>query len=306
MKLFRTLLHTHPLILVFISLTAFSVHAQTAPTPADPVINPWSEVRQPSTYEAQIRGGYAGGCLHGAQSLLDDQGDFHLMRVSRRRYYAHPSMRAFINAFSGKIKANQLGHLIVGDIGQPRGGPSLNGHASHQVGLDADIWFWLDAPAGKRPLSPKERETLSAISMLNGNRNGINHQRFGTQQIAVLRLAAEDPKVQRIFVNPYIKKELCHVTKNAPWLEKVRPWWGHHYHFHIRLACPAGEIQCRPQAPVPKGTGCGKELAWWFSKEAADTLRERIAKGRQKTPAQRLADKLAKLPDNCAEVLSAR
>jgi penicillin-insensitive murein endopeptidase len=306
MKLSGILTSTRPLFMVLITLTTFVAHAGAANTPAGPVTNPWSEVRQPSEHEAEIRGGYAGGCLHGAQSVLNDQGDFHLMRVARHRYYAHPHMRAFIKALSRRIKADKLGTLLVGDIGQPRGGPVLKGHASHQVGLDADIWFWLDSPASIRRLSSQERKNLSAVSMLNGTRNGINHQRFGTRQIAALKLAAEDPKVQRIFVNPYIKKELCKITKKASWLEKIRPWWGHHYHFHVRLACPTGQPQCRGQAPVPKGPGCGKNLAWWFTKEAADTLRESIEKNRKKTDRQRLDEKLAKLPGNCSEVLGAR
>jgi penicillin-insensitive murein endopeptidase len=235
---------------------------------------------------------------------LNDQGDFFLMRTSRRRYYAHPDMRTFIKDFSRQIKTNNLGTLLVGDIGQPRGGPTLKGHASHQTGLDADIWFWLDAPIGTGKFSQPERERLSALSMLNGKRNGINRQRFGTRQIATLKLAAKHAHVQRIFVNPYIKKELCQVTRKAAWLNKIRPWWGHHYHFHVRLACPADESQCRAQATVPQGAGCGKALAWWFSKEAADTLRESMEKSRKKTDAQRLADKLAKLPGNCADVLN--
>jgi penicillin-insensitive murein endopeptidase len=262
-------------------------------------------VRQPSIHRAEIRGAYAGGCLHGAQSILDDQGDFFLMRTSRRRHYAHPSMRAFLKAFSRQIKAHQLGLLLVGDIGQARGGPTLKGHASHQVGLDADIWFWLDAAARIGKLSQPGRQQLSAISMLNGKRNGINRQRFGARQIAALRLAAKDPSVQRVFVNPHIKNELCQVTRNAAWLEKIRPWWGHHYHFHVRLACPAAESQCRVQAAVPKGAGCGKALTWWFGKEAADTLRKNIEAARQKTDRQRLADKLAKLPASCSDVLNA-
>jgi penicillin-insensitive murein endopeptidase len=276
-----------------------------APPTVSPGLNPWSQVHNPSTHQAEIRGSYAGGCLHGAQSILNDQGDFFLMRTSRRHYYAHPSMRAFIKSFAHQIKAHHLGVLLVGDISQARGGPILEGHASHQVGLDADIWFWLDAPAGIGKLSQQEREQVSAISMLNGKRNGVNRQRFGTAQITALRLAAADPKVQRIFVNPHIKNELCHVTHNAAWLKKIRPWWGHHYHFHVRLACPATESRCRAQAAVPKGAGCGKALAWWFSEEAADTLRKSIEEARKKTDRQRLAEKLAKLPASCSEVLSA-
>lgn len=293
------------LYLLCIALLTVVARVGAATPGASSVINPWSQRHHPSMRQAEIRGSYTGGCLHGAQSILNDQGDFFLMRTSRRRHYAHPKMRAFIKTFSGQIKAHKLGTLLVGDISQTRGGPTLKGHASHQVGLDVDVWFWLDAPAGIRTFSQQKRGALSAISMLNGKRNGIHRQRFGRRQIAALRLAAEAPGVQRIFVNPHIKNELCHVTQNAAWLEKIRPWWGHHYHFHVRLACPASEPQCRAQAAVPKGAGCGRALAWWFSKEAADTLRKSVEAARQKTDRQRLADKLAKLPASCSEVLNA-
>jgi penicillin-insensitive murein endopeptidase len=291
--------------LLCITLLSIVTRVEAAPPAASSVHNPWSQVHHPSLHQAEIRGSYAGGCLHGAQPILDDQGDFFLMRIARRRYYAHPSMRTFIKAFSRQIKAHQLGVLLVGDIGQARGGPALKGHASHQVGLDADIWFWLGAPANIGKLSQQEREHISAMSMLNSKRNGVNRQRFGARQMAALKLAAEDPNVQRIFVNPHIKNELCQVTHNAAWLEKIRPWWGHHYHFHVRLACPATEPHCQAQAAVPEGAGCGKTLAWWFSKEAADALRKSMADARKRTDRQRLADKLAKLPASCSEVLNA-
>ena len=51
-------------------------------------------------------------------------------------------------------------------------------------------------------------------------------------------------------------------------MRKLRPWFGHDAHFHIRLRCPDDGKQCSPQAPIPAGDGCGKELDWWFSIEA--------------------------------------
>ena len=62
--------------------------------------------------------------------------------------------------------------------------------------------------------------------------------------------------------------ELTAATRQAAladWLRHVRPWYGHHYHFHVRLKCPEGQSGCRNQAPPPPGSGCGAELAWWFT-----------------------------------------
>ena len=49
-----------------------------------------------------------------------------------------------------------------------------------------------------------------------------------------------EPAVQRVFVNPAIKKAMCRSEKGQWWMGKVRPTAQHNYHFHIRLLCPQG------------------------------------------------------------------
>jgi penicillin-insensitive murein DD-endopeptidase len=72
--------------------------------------------------------------------------------------------------------------------------------------------------------------------------------------------------VERIFVNPAIKVALCRgAGSDRAWLEKVRPWWGHDYHFHVRIRCPADSPTCKPQPPATGGDGCGAELSSWFT-----------------------------------------
>ncbi len=63
--------------------------------------------------------------------------------------------------------------------------------------------------------------------------------------------------MQRIFVNPAIKKALCREAKgDRSWLSKVRPFYGHDYHFHIRITCPEGDKQCKPQPAPSESEGC--------------------------------------------------
>jgi penicillin-insensitive murein endopeptidase len=89
------------------------------------------------------------------------------------------------------------------------------------------------------------------------------------QHLRLLKAVAREPAVARIFVNPAIKRALCREAgSDRGWLTKIRPWWGHNYHFHIRLSCPRGDPLCRDQAPPPPGDGCGKELDWWFTERA--------------------------------------
>ena len=267
------------------------------------LINPWAEVREPITSPALVIGGYTSGCIKGAVSLKQDEGLFELMRKSRHRYFAHPQMRRFIKSLAYEVQQRKFGKLLVGDLAQARGGPSTTGHASHQNGLDGDFWFWLDSVATERPLKMSEEESLSALSMLNDNQTAVNPRRFKDKHVQLLQFVAAQPEVERVFVHPVIKRTLCKRTGNAPWLSKIRPWWGHHYHFHARLSCPDDQLSCKSQSPPSSSHECGAGLAWWFSKEAAEQTRKNREKYRQQTPEQRLRKKLAKVPKECKTLL---
>jgi penicillin-insensitive murein DD-endopeptidase len=179
--------------------------------------------------------------------------------------WGNPAMIAFLERFSRKAKAEGVWNgILVGDISQPRGGPMLTGHASHQIGLDADVWL---TQMPDRRLSKEERETMSAVDMVTPDGLSVDAH-WTPRQAAIIKAAAEEPEVERIFVNPAIKKALCQTAEGEPWMQKVRPYWGHNYHFHIRIKCPAGESTCEPQEPLPPGDGCGKSLDWWFTEEA--------------------------------------
>ncbi len=271
-------------------------------SPIHALHNPWAQATTPVDSVPEVIGGYTAGCIGGAVSMLPDEGDFHLMRKSRRRHFVHPQMRSFIKDLATQVKKKGYGKLLVGDQAHARGGPSTTGHASHQTGLDGDFWFWLDSPAVQRQLTRKDEENLSAISMLNKARNGVDPERFKSKHVALLKYAATRPGVERIFVHPYIKQALCEQTKQAPWLNRIRPWWGHHYHFHVRLGCPDGQKACKAQAPPPTAQGCGKELDWWFKKMAE--ARKRPKKGSKLTAEQKLAKKLAKVPAACKPLLN--
>jgi penicillin-insensitive murein DD-endopeptidase len=85
--------------------------------------------------------------------------------------------------------------------------------------------------------------------------------------VRLLKRAASYGEVERVLVHPAIKKAICEATAgdaDRGWLAKMRPIWGHYYHFHIRIACPPGSVGCAAQAAVPGDDGCGKELADWY------------------------------------------
>ena len=258
-------------------------------------------------------GFYTKGCLAGAQQLPITGSAWQAMRLGRNRNWGHPRLIKLVKRLALEAKAlDGWNGLLVGDISQPRGGPMLTGHASHQVGLDADIWL---TPMPDRVLSRRERASISARLMVL-DRKRINPNRWTNAHNRLIRRAASYRDVQRIFVHPPIKKALCDWSRGQPnrsWLRKVRAYYGHNYHFHIRMRCPAGVSGCRAQAePRPKdGTGCGSELAHWYSdkpwRRAKPPVRfiDGIPLPRKK-PKRRKQKTLADLPRMCRTVLTAQ
>src|SRR5260221_12353879 len=117
----------------------------------------------PAAMPTRVIGFYAKGCIAGAEALPINGDTWQVMRLSRNRFYAHPDMVALLKRLSEKAhKDAGWPGILVGDMSQPRGGPMFTGHASHQVGLDADIWL---TPMPNRTLSRNEREEMSAGRM---------------------------------------------------------------------------------------------------------------------------------------------
>ncbi len=280
--------------------------AQPAPSAAKPAADVvpaktlFGAVRQPAPIRPAAVGGYAGGCLAGARALPIDGKAWQAMRLSRNRNWGHPELVRWVENFAvAAQKADGWPGLLVGDISQPRGGPMLTGHASHQIGLDADIWF---TPMPNRRLSETEREEMSAVSMLAADKISVDPQRWDEPRARIIMRAATSPQVERIFVHPAIKKALCEsadkMGPNRAWLSKVRAYWGHHYHFHVRMGCPKDSASCKPQPPPPGDDGCGAELTDWFKRITAPP---KPVTGPPKPPPPPIT--LARLPAECRVVL---
>ncbi|MEM9060071.1 MAG: penicillin-insensitive murein endopeptidase [Pseudomonadota bacterium] len=274
--------------IVLLAASAASADAKTAK-------QLFSAKSTPSQLAPASHGSYAKGCLAGALELPETAPGWQAMRLSRNRNWGHPSTIRFIERLSVKVQQIGWQGLYIGDISQPRGGPMRSGHRSHQIGLDADIW--LKPPLG-RTLSRSERERISSDVVVSGD--SVN-SKWTANHHQVLKAAASDPAVARIFVHAAIKQELCWAEPSGSdrsWLRKIRPWYGHNAHFHVRLTCPIGEIGCVNQAPIPAGDGCDATLAWWFSDEAKNP---KPKPGQKKKP--RRAIMMDDLPLACAGVL---
>ena len=221
----------------------------------------WHLARTPSLGPSQAIGGYAHGCLAGGLSLPLDGTGYQVMRPGRRRFFGHPALLDYLQGLGKRAHAAGLAVVNIGDLSQPRGGPMKFGHASHQIGLDVDIWLRLDLPA----LPRDRRDGLNETTVVDRDTLQVQRPAWSQAQATLLRLATKDPRVERIFVNPVVKLELCRQAgADREWLHYIRPWYGHHDHFHVRLSCPAGSPSCERQRPLPPGDGCDAELASWL------------------------------------------
>ncbi|HWB48730.1 MAG TPA: penicillin-insensitive murein endopeptidase [Stellaceae bacterium] len=262
--------------------------------PADAAKRVFGRVAQPSAGAPRSIGKYDRGCIAGAVPLPADGPTWQVMRPARNRAWGHPALVAAIERLAASVHgAAGWPGLLIGDLGQPRGGPMVTGHASHQIGLDADIWV---IPMPDRRLSPRERDNLAARSVVSADGNGVDPAIWNPSYRKLYETAARTPELARMFVNAAIKRQLCREAgADRDWLRKLRPWWGHDDHFHIRLNCPPGQAQCENQAPPPPGDGCGKELDWWFTPEARHP--------KPSPPAPPLL--VSQLPSDCAAVATA-
>jgi penicillin-insensitive murein endopeptidase len=259
--------------------------------------NLFGSMKLPAAAAPQSYGFYSKGCFSGGVAIPTDGPNWQAMRLSRNRRWGHPAMIRLLEKLSRDAAADGWPGLLIGDISQPRGGPMTTGHASHQIGLDADIWF---TPMPNRRLSVEERETMSAVSMIRANGLTVDESVWTPARARLLKRVASYPEIERILVHPGIKKKLCDtVTGDRSWLRKVRPFWGHDYHFHIRIGCQPGSPDCKEQEAVPAGDGCDKSLAWWFTEEPWRPNKNPDA------PKARDLMTMASLPKECRAVLNA-
>jgi len=253
----------------------------------------------PAAMRAASYGFYSKGCLAGGAQLAETGPTWQAMRLSRNRNWGHPEVIDYLQTLSRKAAALPgWSGLYIGDISQPRGGPMLTGHASHQMGLDADIWL---LPATRMNLSRAERESISSISLRRSNGAYVNDS-WTPQHHELLKAAASDPRVARIFIFPGAKVQMCNDEKgDRSYLRKIRPWYGHHYHFHVRLNCPRGMSGCRDQDPPPAGDGCEDARQW-----QRNILNPPPPDPNAPKPAPKRELTMADLPGQCVQVLQSR
>jgi penicillin-insensitive murein DD-endopeptidase len=262
----------------------------------------WARVKTPTAGPATSIGAPSHGCIAGAKGLPLEGPGYQVVRPSRRRFFGHPALLYYLQDLGREVARAGLADLYVADLGLPRGGPMPGGHASHQTGLDVDVFFDL---AAKPRLASSRREDVGSDTLVAPDNLAVDPARWRPEHARLLALAAGSDAVDRIFVHPAIKQQLCReVESERAWLHKLRPWYGHDAHFHVRLRCPTGSPACEADTEIPPGDGCDATLAWWFAEEdgrlpawrEVDPPRPRTEPAREPTP----------LPSACAAVLRAK
>lgn len=283
--------------------------ALAAPACAEPLANQlFGTMRAASAQPSEPIGSYAKGCGAGMIQLPESGPTWQAMRLSRNRNWGQPELVEYLVDLSRKAREVGWPGLYIGDMSQPRGGPMTSGHASHQIGLDADIWL---LPPARLDLSTADRERISSISVRTEDQTRINAN-WTPAHGALLKIAASDPRVDRVFVAAAVKIELCRTAKKSDtdWLQKIRPIYGHNTHFHVRLKCPRGARHCETQKPTVSelsngGNGCDDTLMWWvttYLEELKNPPKPTKPQGkRKKTPREFT---MSDLPRQCSAVLA--
>ncbi len=280
-----------------------------------PAKNLFGAKKDPANLKPRAIGYYTRGCLAGAEEVPVTGSAWQAMRLSRNRNWGHPKLVALVKRLAVEArKYDGYPGLLVGDLSQPRGGPMTSGHRSHQMGLDADIWL---TPMPKHVMSRKERETKKPVVMTI-NRKKLNRKKWTEAHAKLLKRVVSYPEVARIFVHPPIKKEMCDWAtrkgfKDRRWLGKIRAYYGHNYHFHIRIKCPKGSVGCKDQKAAPNRDDCKENLAYWMSNKPWGGPVTTKKKKKKKKTAKKKTKKKAKprhmtirgLPNACRTVLVA-
>ncbi|MFZ3229537.1 MAG: penicillin-insensitive murein endopeptidase [Pseudobdellovibrio sp.] len=214
------------------------------------------------------------GYLNQASSLMDKQNIlkqnafFEVVFPDRARFYTTYEMSEMISRVGTFLNTNFKNKLFVSDISKPKGGlitklskksgKNIRVHASHQIGIDADLGYPTANGTTKFPV---------VVNMASGQYDAASFSIAKTYALFKFAFTQSDIKVDRIFADKKIKKVLCDYAKAKGELsgkdkEVVQELFktiehidGHGDHFHLRLKCSDADPACRDKRYLPN-TSC--------------------------------------------------
>lgn len=206
-------------------------------------------------------GSYTNGSLINGECLPESgDGYMQLYREMERIWGTLPLVN-MIQKSAADLATKYPGRdrLQVEDLSAKEGG-DIDGHASHENGLDVDLGYM---KANGVEHDPVKTGQMYAPSMVNGNTVSENFDVERNWEL--MKALHRHGDVQRIFVDQVIKNKLCEYAKSkneykssVEVLRSLRHVENHADHLHVRIRCPKDAKKCVNQAELPKGSGCPK------------------------------------------------
>jgi len=147
--------------------------------------------------------------------------------------------------------------LQVEEMSAQNGG-EVDGHASHENGLDVDLQYY---KSDRVEHTPSDAQYYAPSMVTAGGQVSANFDLERNWEL--MKTLHRHGDVQRIFVDRKLKAALCsyaraknEFTANIAVLRSLQHQTNHADHMHVRLRCPPGSQGCRPQADPPAGAGC--------------------------------------------------
>jgi len=156
----------------------------------------------PTKLSPERLGKYNRGCLNGGVELPVKGKTWQHINSKRGRNWGHPTLIDFTKDLTEKVTEFGWKGLYIGDLGNPRGGPTPYGHAAHQVGLEVDIKF-------KKPLSFNlslkdshndhryGKPAFKELNVVSKNQKNVNSN-WTKEHMSILKAAAQDKRVNKI------------------------------------------------------------------------------------------------------------
>jgi len=208
------------------------------------------------------RNNFTRGRLENAANVYEYQQQhkkvgFEIIYPGRKNYYSTDDMKNVVIAMGQFNQKYMNGYAVsIGDLSSQKGG-QLGRHASHQMGLDADIAYYFDDRSIQKGL-------VDAVGAKKPIRSFM-----AEEQWALFKAMVAQGNVDRIFIHAVLKKELCNIATRTGELKSgehdslafnvmrvLRPEPNHDDHFHLRLKCSTAQPRCRQMAPPAKASGC--------------------------------------------------
>lgn len=190
-----------------------------------------------------------GGRLVNPAHLEQDQ--FVRYLPGRSLHYATDELVGLLRRVGRAVNRRTGARLTVGDLSAHNGGP-VGHHASHQSGRDADLCFFQADARG---------HSVASADYVTFDRNGralVGPLRFDVaRNWALVEALVNDPavRVEHLFIAHWLRALLLDYGRahgaDAATLARAESLMHqpvnanpHANHFHVRIACPAGDEAC--------------------------------------------------------------